>query len=375
MEIIKKVKVTHGEPLKGRVVKVTSKVENFETPDKVPTSTEINAKNEIGFDEPWFNPVFEVGNRFNKLENIQRLHRKNGAFGDKKREIIAHVERFKGYALTKYHPQISHGTPLSERDIRTFIDLQIESGLDIITILEPTPLNDVVLFEKNFNKFWEYTTNINPNLVVMPYITLKQENELFEKKLEILSQYEHSLKTIGIRFASMVEYRPNLLSLSEFGENDFWIHCSGGRKMPHWQTPNAQLHALQRFGVDTFSIEIPQGGKGSSNSYRKVNFFDPNTITFPKIGKIAQNDKLSCDCPICSQQNLSDVVSDLKEYNPKRETKLMVNDFAKVHEVFASSNELEVSREKIKEDLLVDYFNEKPGLKSYSHIGRQQKLF
>lgn len=112
MEIIKKVKVTHGEPLKGRVVKVTSKVENFETPDKVPTSTEINAKNEIGFDEPWFNPVFEVGNRFNKLENIQRLHRKNGAFRDKKREIIAHVERFKGYALTKYHPQISHGTPL-----------------------------------------------------------------------------------------------------------------------------------------------------------------------------------------------------------------------------------------------------------------------
>lgn len=376
MEVIKKVKVTHGEPLKGRVLKVSSNLESFETPNKVPTSTEINAKMEIGFDDPWLNPVFEIANRFNKIDNIRRLHRKNGAFGDKKREIIAHVERFKGYSLTKYHPQIAYGIELSDRDIRTLIDLQIESGLDIITIIEPTPLNDIDLFERNFTRYWDYINDINPNAVVMPYLSLKQENDIFERKLQVLSEHEKSLKTIGVRFASMTEYRPNLLSLSEFSDNDFWIHCSAGRKIPHWQTPNAQLHALQRFGVDTFSIEIPQGGPGKvTGSYDTVNFFDRDTITFPKITNMASTGKIKCNCPICSQQDLSQVVSDLKAYNPKRETKLMVNDFAKVHEVFASTNELEISRQKIKEDSLVEYFDEKPGLKSYSAFDKQQKLF
>ena len=42
--IIKKVSVKHGEELKGRVLKVSSKMGSFETPNKAPTSTEINKK-------------------------------------------------------------------------------------------------------------------------------------------------------------------------------------------------------------------------------------------------------------------------------------------------------------------------------------------
>ena len=42
--IIKKVSVKHGEELKGRVLKVSSKMGSFETPNNAPTSTELNAK-------------------------------------------------------------------------------------------------------------------------------------------------------------------------------------------------------------------------------------------------------------------------------------------------------------------------------------------
>ena len=42
--IIKKVSVKCGEELKGRVLKVSSKTGSFETPNKAPTSIELNGK-------------------------------------------------------------------------------------------------------------------------------------------------------------------------------------------------------------------------------------------------------------------------------------------------------------------------------------------
>ncbi len=74
--IIKNVSVKHGEELKGRVLKVSSKKGSFETPNKVPTSTELNGKKNIGFDGPFLNPVFEITQRYtinNVSDYIKRM--------------------------------------------------------------------------------------------------------------------------------------------------------------------------------------------------------------------------------------------------------------------------------------------------------------
>ena len=65
LRVIDRVRIRHGgDPLSGRVLSVSTRVEEFETPTRSPTSTELNAKSRLHFDEPWDNPVFEVANRY-----------------------------------------------------------------------------------------------------------------------------------------------------------------------------------------------------------------------------------------------------------------------------------------------------------------------
>jgi len=374
LKSISKIRISHGgEQLQGRILKVNSSIESFETPTRVPTTTENNAKIRTHFDEPWDNLVFEVTNRFNSEEQIRKLHRKNGSFAKKRREITAQVDKFRGYSITKYNPQIPHGVKLTTRDIRTFIDLQLESGFNIISIPESSPISSIKTFQTNLEKFWEYISNINPDVAIMPYISLKQENETFESKLKILSEYEHTLHCIGIRFASPQEYRPNLLSLAEISYKDFWVHCSSGRRYANWRQPYAQLHALQRFGIDTVSVEVSQppirGPKQKDPG--QVRYFDRKDIMFPHLQDAINKDgHLSCDCPACCKGTIEDIVARVENLGPEDEILLRVNDVSKIHEVYASTAEFEVSRKRIKENSLNEYFKRKAGLRPF--IGREE---
>ena len=164
--IIKNVSVKHGEELKGRVLKVSSKKGSFETPNKVPTSTELNGKKNIGFDGPFLNPVFEITQRYT-INNVSDSHKKNGVFSRKISEINAHSDTLVNRSLVKFFPQIPRGIQLNDNDIRSFIDLQLESNLNIISL--PELENDARLedFKQNFEKYWDYVYNINPNVVFM----------------------------------------------------------------------------------------------------------------------------------------------------------------------------------------------------------------
>lgn len=363
--VIKKVSVKHGEELKGRVLKVSSKKGSFETPNKAPTSTELNGKKNIGFDDPFLNPVFEITQRYNQ-NNFSSLHQKNGVFARKIQEINAHADTLINRSLVKFFPQIPQNVELSDRDIRSFIDLQCESKINIITLPElktNAPLED---FLRNFNGYWDYVRELRPDAVLMPYINLNQEPELFKKKLDLLSEYEGSLYGIGIKFASIRKYRPNLMHLASFSDKDFWIHCSSGRRAT-WNSPipTCQLHVLQRFGIDTVSIEIPMnisGGKVKPSL--DTRYFNQEKVTIPVIKESLHDGDLICDCPICQQQNFSELTEDLSRFTgPNKSISSVLNDFSKIHEVYASTEEFEISRERIKEDDLINYFREKEGLR------------
>ena len=184
------VRIRHGgDPLSGRVLMVSTRLDVFETPTRSPTSTELNARSRLHFDEPWDNPVFEIASRYNDRTPVTSLHRRNGTFANKKRGLSTMVERFKGYALVKYFPQVSHETHLSERDIRALVDLQIESGCDVISIPEPSANCTMDAFERNIQSWWEYVQRIDKDLAVIPYISLRQDHDLFESKLELKLEY------------------------------------------------------------------------------------------------------------------------------------------------------------------------------------------
>ena len=71
-----------------------------------------------------------------------------------------------------------------------------------------------------------------------------------------------------------------------------------------------------------------------------------------------------CDCPVCRWQNFNDLTEDLTKFVTRRKSiNSVLNDFSKIHEVYAFTNELELSRRWIKEGELNDYFAQKEGLK------------
>ena len=68
---------------------------------------------------------------------------------------------------------------------------------------------------------------------------------------------------------------------------------------------------------------------------------------------------------------LEDIVSKVESLGPKDEIQLRVNDMSKIHEVYASTEEFEVSRKRIKENSLNEYFRRKEGLRPF--IGREEE--
>ena len=89
----------------------------------------------------------------------------------------------------------------------------------------------------------------------------------------------------------------------------------------------------------------------------------PSTI--PQISNtIDEEGNLKCECPACSEKNLNELAKDLEKYaNKNKSLRSAVGDFSKVHEVYASTDEFEKSRKRIKEGDLKAYFREKAGLK------------
>lgn len=367
--VIKDVKIKHGEELKGRVLKVHAKTGSFETPTKAPTSTELNGKKNIGFDDPFLNPVFEITQRFSPGA-ISNFYKTNGYHSTKIRDINAHADTLINRNLVKYFPQFRKDTILNDKDMLSLVNVQLESNINVISL--PEIKNDANLedFKNNFEKYWKYTEEEKPEAVLMPYLNLSQDPELFENKLKYLAKnYEGSLYCIGIKFASLKDFRPNLMTLASFSDKEFWVHCSS-IKRAIWNTdlPTSQLHMLQKYGVDTVSIEIPMAGGGNNKNkpLSKTKYFNSEKVTIPDISESIHEGSLTCDCPICRQQNFEELTEDLRRYAENRSLNAVLNDFSKIHEVYASTSEFEISRKRIIDDDLNMYFREKEGLRPYS---------
>lgn len=375
MRAIDKVRIAKGNgPLQGRVLQVKSAVGDFETPTRVPNSSELNAKIQTHFDEPWDNLVFEVANRFADTDQVSALHRKNGAWAHRRRNLAAFVDRFTGYALTKYYPQLPADARLAERDIMCLVDLQLEAGFQVISLPEPYPTCTPDRFEKNLRRSWEQVERNRPEVAVMPYLSVRQGHSSFKEKLKVIRQHEDSLWALGIRFGSPFEYRPNFFELAEFSSRPFWVHASGVRRYVSPDNPAGQLHALDRFGIDTVSAEVPQPPTQPTLDYSRVRYFDRRFITYPRISEVSgKGGHLPCDCPVCKRQLLESLVGTLKKLEPAGEIALRVNNASRVHEVYASTAEFEIVRETIRDGTLDGYFRRKEGLREFTFADSRQR--
>lgn len=98
---------------------------------------------------------------------------------------------------------------------------------------------------------------------------------------------------------------------------------------------------------------------------KKISYvYYPWKVTIPKINESIDDGELICDCPICRQQNFNELTEDLSKFISKQKSiNSVLNDFSKIHEFYTSTNEFELSRQKIKEGELNNYFAQKERLK------------
>ena len=362
--LIKKISIKHGEPFNGRIVEVKCKNDkSFKTPTKIPSTTEIQAKHRIKHTHEWQSKIYEISQSFfiTKISELSNPKK----YGNKMDQLKGMKETLPDSAITMYYTQIGDYTELTNKDIENIVDFQLDAGFDIIILPENCNAS-LEEFELNFNRFFDYVNIMKPESVIMPQIRLRQKNSLFKEKLSLLSEYEGYLKAINISYSMFMHLKKNIHTLSKFSDHEFWIHTSNCTRLEmNRLIPTSTQHILQKYGMDTFSCEIPLSRQNLYN--RKIDeilYFNPKTLIVSELNENMDNGYLRCNCPICRRHKFEYLCENL-EKRTNQTLLSALNDFSKIHELYTSIEEFRKSRMYIEENRLMDYFKLKVGLQKF----------
>ena len=373
---IKDINIVNQDQLGARTLEIRTSKIDIVTPDRGVTSTEAGYKKEIQvyypIDDPFENKIFEAIQHFTK-EEVKELHTKNGEFKKRKKNLTA-VVRNHDDMLTKYFPRMGQDVVLDIHDVRALVDLQIESGLDIISIPDISINSRSREYEKHILQFAKYIEE-HADAKPMPYIDMANNNERFRSKYNTILDNDGTFSCIGVIYRSTDEYRANYYYLSKNGDNKIWIHASNvGRT--YNKTDTAQLHIPQQYAIDTCTVESYRvRTKISPKPLKDLKVFDPMTL-----GQIPFNTykedyghEPNCLYPF-SDKSIDEFIDIFKERNNSIDT-LNLDKGLKLHESFTSPDEFATSRLAIKEDDFRRYIKSRTYLnKSFSGIGSMPPL-
>lgn len=376
---IKKIRILSlPEKFGGRVVEVQNTKRNFTTPTRSATSTEANYKDRLNLDAPILNPLLEIVKLFTKKYPVKRFREQNGVFYKSKREITARTDAFE-YAISKFFPQLEQTELLSIEDVKIVLDLQIESGADVVSIPDITTNSDFAGFERHVIAAAEYIRECSPNLEPMPYIDLSLKHSDFKGKFDVILANINTFSCVGFIHRSVDKYRANYSYIWKHRDKEIWTHVSGVPRVLATTFPTSQLHIPQRYGIDTCALKLPRipppptGEKSPpervlSDPTEYLRFFDRQTIELfhlPDWHNRYGND-ISCNCAVCSDKNLNEFIEAYLYDKKGKVSQPHLIAATKMHELFASTNEFEASQRYIRENSLGEYFTEKEGLSRYA---------
>jgi hypothetical protein len=373
---IKDINIVNRDPLGARTLEIRTSKIDIVTPDRGVTSTEAGYKKEIQvyypIDDPFENTIFEAIQHFTKKQ-VKELHTKNGAFKTRKWNLTA-VVRNHDDMLTKYFPKMRQDIVLDLYDVQALVDLQIESGLDIISIPDISIDSKPREYEKHILQFAKYIEE-RADAKPMPYIDMASNDELFKNKYKVILDNDGTFSCIGMTYRPIDDHRANYYYLSKNGDNEIWIHASNvGRT--YNKTDTAQLHIPQRYAIDTCTMESRRGGgEISLKPLEDLKVFDPLTLgQIPfNIYKEDRGHEPNCLYPF-SNKNVGEFVDVFRDGSNPIDT-LNLEKGLKLHESFTSPEEFANSRLAIKEDEFRRYIKSRTYLnKSFSGIGSMPPL-
>lgn len=324
----------------------TAKLPNHETitPLRGLSSTESNHREKLvaplHLDEPLENTVFEVIGQFTN-KTLAELRQKNGAFDIRMKQYRSHRRHYEEM-ITKFFPKITGTQQLEIQDIRSLVDLQLESGFDIIAI--PEPRGDAVRFDQVVGRFSDYISAKGAE--PMPYVDMQNDPEVFRQKIKTVASHLPNIKCLGLVHRSYSIYYPNFRAVGdELGDKEIWVHQSNVPRMHSQTIPLAEMHFPQAHSIDSTTLESRRVVTTFSvKPVQRIRKFVEKTLGEVRLQDIHNHVEpdSDCTCPACT--NISNVKKPLD-----------IDRAVKIHETFCSTKEFESGREAIRQKDMATY--------------------
>lgn len=359
------------------------------TPNRIINSTEINSRNNLLVLEGYESPIVECTRRVNK-EFPMRFAKKNGIFAQTKRDLKSFVATNRGSEII-FRPQIPSGAYLDDRGTKMMTDLQIESGLEVITIQEfDQRMSNSTYIEKISDAIKYASSGEHEEVTVMPYISVDMEASKFESRFSTLMNLvdDGAINAIGISASSYDEYRSNYEVIREHKvrSRDVWIHGSYVLDVATKGLATARHHVPQMWGIDTVSSRVKSApgsngigqGKDAPQIIKKaseyIRFFDRSTVELVRVVDGPNIISQKCDCGVCSGSTIIQAMKDRALDIEGTVDEANLRDFSRLHNLSMSLKEFKVSQTMCKSDELREYFLNKAGLTPYVAGDQDKKL-
>jgi len=363
--MIKDLKIEHVDTessFGGRILKIITSNNSFETPCRVVTSTENRYKRDLTL-SPLDNKgelpvkVYEYVKGFREGGNIKKLHKNSGFLKEQLKQID---DNLRGYdnALTFTTLQYPSDTILTDEDIVALVYLQCRSIADCVEIPEMTPNVSVETYLKILKPARRTIEWFGKEPV--PTIYMHNENvDLFREKIEAIAGEE--FKMAILKYANFDEFFPNYACVKEIAkEHEILFHLTGVPRVVS-RSQNNYVHIPQIFGIDLSSPRTPIfGGEIPPRTPENTRRFDSISLGNLTLTEHIEEygEDLGCTCPVCKNKN---VVEYIGEYSscPNSKVNNPIYLYSRMHEIFASVSEFDQGKKYIKKGQTEEYFANK----------------
>jgi len=310
------------------------------------------------------------------MEQLHKLLKKNGSFKDSKKDIVSKKNAYSD-KFTIFYPHFNKKILFDEKqyigieNLKTIIDLQTAAGLENISIPESNPNQNLESFIADLKSLSNRALASGAKEIV-PYLDLgmgEHDSELFSKKYNYLIDAGFSI--IGTVYRSYNENYPNFRYLEE-RDDDVLIYCSGVDRLWRGNWTTSQIHTPNFSGIDVaalLSMPAPPNKKpdDKEKTIDEVKRFDKDMLGVIKLKDhlALHGEDLNCDCPICSNKSLADIMEKYSINQKGGFEPSYLDKICKLHELYASTKEFENERKYIKGNDSKTYVDSHDYLKAY----------
>lgn len=303
----------------GRNIDVSLGSMSFKTPYRVPTQKDFYAASSLPHKITLHDSVSEYVFAFNR-PSFDAFLNGNGSYTRRRNKLT----KDQGVHMMRYSPIISTidiptGKRITQDELMLFNMFQDHKQLDIISI-PPFEYENIDEYQSVITDFSDIVKSRSKE--AMPILPLTTELARFKREFDALRELKETglCNIIGLDYANPDMFPQQYLEIYRHRDDDIWYHCFGVPSTPggRGQNPVAQIHKIQNWGLDTYTIEKRNLGvkavrylimkdKTKTPDELEVRRFDSPTLGILKEPELQSRygHELHCSCPVCNDRDLS----------------------------------------------------------------------